>query len=289
MWTRTRDRVIAQGSKVLMEMPVEKIRWEPGRVNSIVAGGREFHGEHFVSSMPIRELIERLDPPPPEWVLRAGKKFRYRDFLTVVLIVKGENLFPDNWIYVHDPEVSVGRIQNYNNWSPEMVPDPSTTCLGLEYFCFEGDHLWDSSDEDLLVRAKREIGKLGLIDPSAVIDGTVVRAPKAYPVYDDGYQAALQEVRRFLEQVPNLQLVGRNGMHRYNNQDHSMLTGMLAARNILGQGHFDLWDVNADTDYHEDGFRLTEQEIQEMNASQPLIPDLLNDGAFRSKAQRNGE
>ena len=164
-----------------------------------------------------------------------------------------------------------------------MVPDPSTTCLGLEYFCFEGDHLWESSDQDLLAQARREIATLGLIDPSQVLDGTVVRAPKAYPVYDDTYQDALQQVRRFLQQVPNLQLVGRNGMHRYNNQDHSMLTGMLAARNILGQGHFDLWQVNADADYHEDGFRLTQDEIQQMEASQPLTPSLLtkNDRAHR--------
>jgi protoporphyrinogen oxidase len=283
MWTRTRDRVISQGSEVLTGMPVERICWEPGRVTSVVAGGRSFPASHFVSSMPIRELIERLHPAPPDWLLRAGEKFRYRDFLTVVLIVKGVNLFPDNWIYVHDPDVKVGRIQNYNNWSPQMVPDPSTTCLGLEYFCFEGDHLWESSDQDLLAQARREIARLGLIDPAQVLDGTVVRAPKAYPVYDDTYQDALQQVRRFLQQVPNLQLVGRNGMHRYNNQDHSMLTGMLAARNILGAGHFDLWQVNADTDYHEDGFRLTEDEIRQMEAGQPLTPSLLseNDRANR--------
>jgi protoporphyrinogen oxidase len=210
----------------------------------------------------------------------AGERLRYRDFLTVALVVKGANLFPDNWIYVHDPGVMVGRIQNYSNWSPEMVPDASTSCLGMEYFCFEGDRLWQSSDEELLALARNEIGKLGLIDPADVIDGAVVRAPKAYPVYDDNYQHSLGEVRRFLEQLPNLQLVGRNGMHRYNNQDHSMLTGMLAARNILGFGKFDLWQVNADTDYHEDGFRLTEAEIQQMNASQPLIP-ALSSGRWR--------
>lgn len=272
MWTRTRDCVVKQGSRVLTGMGVEKICWEPGRVTSVVAGGRRFEAENFVSSMPIRDLIGRLDPAPPEWVQNAAEALHYRDFLTVALIVKGTNLFPDNWIYVHDPDVAVGRIQNYNNWSPELVPDASTTCLGLEYFCFEGDHLWDSSDEELLERAKREMGKLGLADPAQVVDGKVVRAPKAYPVYDDKYQDALKEIRRFLQEIPNLQLIGRNGMHRYNNQDHSMLTGMLAARNILGQGHFDLWQVNADTDYHEDGFRLSEEEIRQMNATQPLTP-----------------
>ncbi|MEO8099608.1 MAG: NAD(P)/FAD-dependent oxidoreductase [Acidobacteriota bacterium] len=277
MWTRTHDRVLAQGSKVLTGMGAERICWEPGRVTSVWAGGRSFSANHFVSTMPIRELIQRLDPAPPDWVLRAGEQFRYRDFLTVALIVKGVDLFPDNWIYVHDPNVKVGRIQNFNNWSPQMVPDTSTTCLGLEYFCFEGDSLWTSSDEDLVALARQEIAKLGLIDPTKVIDGTVVRAPKAYPVYDDGYQEALKQIRLFLQQVPNLQLVGRNGMHRYNNQDHSMLTGMLAARNILGQGQFDLWEVNADTDYHEDGFRLTEEEIRQMDATQPLIPSRVRD------------
>ena len=275
MWTRTRDRVIAQGSQVITESPVEKIHWEPGRVIEVVANGICYPASYFISSMPIRELIEKLDPPPPDWVLAAAAELRYRDFLTVALVVKGVDLFPDNWIYVHDAAVKVARIQNYNNWSPMMVPDPSTTCLGLEYFCFEGDHLWESSDEDLLARARREIAKLGLADPSHVIDGKVVRVPKAYPVYDDKYQNALEQIRKFLQQVPNLQLIGRNGMHRYNNQDHSMLTGMLAARNILGQGHFDLWKVNADTDYHEDGFSLTEEEIQQMEASQPLTPSRL--------------
>lgn len=276
MWTRTSELVVAQGSEVLTDMAVQKICWEPGRVTSVVAEGRHFPAAHFISSMPIRELIQRLDPAPPEWVRAAGEKLRYRDFLTVALIVKGQNLFPDNWIYVHDPDVTVGRIQNFNNWSPEMVPDPTTTCLGLEYFCSEGDQLWESSDQDLLDRAKREVAKLGLIGLAEIIDGTVVRAPKAYPVYDDSYQDALHQVRRFLQQVPNLQLIGRNGMHRYNNQDHSMLTGMLAARNILAQGHFDLWQVNADTDYHEDSFHLTDEEIRQLDKSQPLIPTRLS-------------
>lgn len=153
-----------------------------------------------------------------------------------------------------------------------MVPDPEMTCLGLEYFCFEGDHLWESTDTELIERARNEVAKLGLVNPSAVVDGTVLRVPKAYPVYDDRYQGALEKIKQFVQSVPNLQLVGRNGMHRYNNQDHSMLTAMLAARNVLGQGPFDLWKVNADTDYHEDGFRLSDQEIKEMEASQPRHP-----------------
>jgi protoporphyrinogen oxidase len=175
-------------------------------------------------------------------------------------VVRGQGLFPDNWIYVHDPAVRVGRIQNYNNWSPEMVPDPQTTCLGLEYFCNEGDDLWTTPDAALIELARQEIGRLSLADPAAVIDGAVVRMPKAYPIYDATYQKGLAVVREFLGTVPNLQLVGRNGMHRYNNQDHSMLTGILAARNILG-ARYDLWGVNVDADYQEEGAALGEEEL----------------------------
>ncbi len=188
---------------------------------------------------------------------------RYRDFLTVALIVRGRDLFPDNWIYVHDPQVQVGRIQNYSNWSPEMVPDPETSCLGLEYFCFEDDALWRTPDAELIERARRELGLLGLVDPAAVMDGAVVRVRKAYPVYDGTYQRGLEAVREFLAGVPNLQLMGRNGMHRYNNQDHSMLTAMLAARNLLG-GRYDLWQVNVDADYQEEGGPVGEEELRAM-------------------------
>ncbi|MBV8819256.1 MAG: NAD(P)/FAD-dependent oxidoreductase, partial [Acidobacteriaceae bacterium] len=234
MWSKTKDIVESRGSKVVFNAPVTKIRWEPGRVCSLEAGGKIYAGTHFVSSMPIRELLEALDPAPPPHILKAAGSFNYRDFLTVALVCKRKDLFPDNWIYVHDPLVKVGRIQNYNNWSPEMVPDPDTSCLGLEYFCFEGDGLWTSSDADLIELAKRELEHLGLAQQIDVVDGAVVRMPKAYPVYDSCYQQGLAAVREFLAMVPNLQLVGRNGMHRYNNQDHSMLTAMLAARNILG-------------------------------------------------------
>jgi protoporphyrinogen oxidase len=222
--------------------------------------------------MPVRELIEVLDPAPPDYLRRAVADFNYRDFLTVAVMVRGRDLFPDNWIYVHDPNVKVGRIQNYNNWSPEMVPDPETTCLGLEYFCFEGDGLWNSPDEELIASAREELRQLGLVDPSKIFDGTVLRVEKAYPIYDGNYRRGLAAVQQFLEQVPNLQLVGRNGMHRYNNQDHSMLTAMLAARNILG-AHYDLWQVNVDSDYHEEGSVVTEDELRALERSQPLVPE----------------
>ncbi|MEO7650757.1 MAG: FAD-dependent oxidoreductase, partial [Bryobacteraceae bacterium] len=227
-----------------------------------------------LSTMPIREMIRCLTPDPPAYLRNAAADFSYRDFLTVALIVKGGDLFPDNWIYVHDSSVRVGRIQNYSNWSPDMVPDPNTSCLGLEYFCFEGDGLWRMRDEELVALAKREAGQLGLIDPDAVIRGEVVRMKKAYPVYDGVYARGLRAVRQFLETVPNLQLVGRNGMHRYNNQDHSMLTGILAAQNIFG-AHHDIWSVNTDPDYHEDGMQVNEKEARDLQSTQPLAPTRL--------------
>jgi protoporphyrinogen oxidase len=271
MWTKTRDIVEERGSRVVFRAPVESICWEPGRVKAIRAGGRIYRGEHFISSMPIRELIQRLDPPPPERVRRAADDFKYRDFLTVAVMVRGRNLFPDNWIYVHDPNVAVGRIQNYSNWSPEMVPDPEMSCLGLEYFCFEGDGLWTTPDAELVALAKKELGILGLVSPEDIVDGTVLRIEKAYPIYDATYRRGLAAIRHFLAEVPNLQLVGRNGMHRYNNQDHSMLTAMLAARNILG-ARYDLWQVNVEADYHEEGSMVTEEELKAMDASQPIVP-----------------
>jgi protoporphyrinogen oxidase len=271
MWTKTKEIVEDRGSRVVFQAPVESICWEPGRVKAIRAGGQAYSGDHFISSMPIRELIECLDPAPPEHVRRAADDFRYRDFLTVAVMVRGKDLFPDNWIYVHDPNVAVGRIQNYSNWSPEMVPEPDMSCLGLEYFCFEGDGLWTTPDAELVALAKKELGTLGLVDPKNIVDGTVLRIEKAYPIYDGTYRRGLAAVREFLATVPNLQLVGRNGMHRYNNQDHSMLTAMLAARNILG-ARYDLWQVNVEADYHEEGSMVTEEELKAMDASQPIVP-----------------
>jgi protoporphyrinogen oxidase len=268
MWSRCKELVEAAGSEVTLRAPVEKIRWEPGRVLSVDAGGRRYTGSHFVSTMPIREMLHALDPAPPADVLRAAGDFHYRDFLLVALIVQAPDLFPDNWIYVHEPEVKVARIQNFKNWSEDMVPDGRTSCLGLEYFCFEGDGLWNTPDDALIALGSAEVLKLGLIPPDTVVDGKVVRVRKAYPVYDDTYRRGLDTVQRFLRSVPNLQLVGRNGMHRYNNQDHSMLTAILAVRNILG-AHYDLWNLNVDEEYQEDGFAITEADLKALESTQP--------------------
>ncbi len=277
MWERVANIVSNSGSQIRFESDTTNIVWDGEAVTGVrmsTAGRTEIvEGSHFVSSMPIRELIQKFDPPAPTEVLKAANNLNYRDFLTVALVINRPNLFPDNWIYIHDPDVKLGRIQNFKNWSPEMVPDPNKTCLGLEYFCFEGDGLWTTSDEDLIALGKKELEKLGLAKIEEIEDGAVVRMPKAYPVYDGGYNEALNVVRKFLASIPNLQVVGRNGMHRYNNQDHSMLTAMLAVKNI--QGHdYDLWGVNVDQEYHEEiqGEKKEIDDLAVVAATQPRVP-----------------
>jgi protoporphyrinogen oxidase len=210
---------------------------------------------HVISSAPMRQLVHGLTPRLSEKTQQAASSLKYRDFITVMLILKDREFFNDNWIYIHDPSVQVGRIQNFKSWSPEMVPDPSMCCYGLEYFCFEGDGLWTSSDENLIHQAKTELEKVGLAKASDVLDGCVVRQPKAYPVYDDDYATHVNTVREELEsRFPTLHLVGRNGMHKYNNQDHAMMTAMLCVENILAEKKvYDLWNVNQDAEYHESG------------------------------------
>jgi hypothetical protein len=215
--------------------------------------------------MPLRDLVHALDPLPPDEVLKAAQGLRYRDYLTVVLVVDRESVFPDNWLYVHSPEVKLGRIQNYKNWSPYMVPDPSRTSLGLEYFLWDKDEEWSWPQERLIELGVRECAQIGLIAPREVKDGTVVRMEKAYPVYDQTYQESVATIRQYLETFSNLQTIGRNGLHRYNNQDHSMLTGVYAARNILGERH-DVWSVNTEKEYHE------EERVARPKAGDRLVP-----------------
>jgi protoporphyrinogen oxidase len=257
MWETLTERLIEAGHRVLTERPVVRICHSQGAVTHLVtrgANGEEsFEGTHFISSMPIRDLINALDPPLPEEVRRAANNLRYRDFLIVGLLVNRKDVVPDNWIYIHEPKVRVGRIQNFKNWSPAMVPDPDKTCLGMEYFVFENDDLWSSSDEDLINLARREIVQLGIVKEEEITDGTVVRMPKAYPMYDAGWAEQVEQIRVYVQSnLSNLQLVGRNGMHKYNNQDHSMMTALCAARNIMGASH-DLWAINAEPDYQEEG------------------------------------
>jgi len=271
MWERFAERIEQNAGKVLCQMAVEAVRWAPGRVVAVRAGGHWWAAEHYISSIALRDLILAFEPPAPEPVRLAAQGLHYRDFLTVALIYRQPDLMPDNWIYIHDPGVRVGRVQNYKNWSPEMVPDPATTCLGLEYFCNRGDDLWSRSDSDLIELGAHEMEQLGLARRADLIDGTVLRVEKAYPVYDRSYRECLPKLRAFLDQFENLQVIGRNGMHRYNNQDHSMLTGLLAARNVLG-ARYDLWRVNEAWDYHEEGLQLDEDELRALERTQPLVP-----------------
>jgi protoporphyrinogen oxidase len=233
---------------------VSRLEHEAGRVTSLLV---ERHGREervaaaqVISTMPITGLIGRLAPAVPGPVKSAAAGLHYRAFILAGLIVNRAELFPDNWIYVHSPEVKVGRIQNFKNWSAAMVADPSQTTMGMEYFCGEGDALWRMDDEALLSLARQEVSSLGLARPEEVVDGLVVRQSKAYPVYDGHYRRRLQLLQEYLAGFANLQTIGRNGMHRYNNQDHSMLTGILAARNTLGERH-DLWIVNTERSYYE--------------------------------------
>jgi protoporphyrinogen oxidase len=216
---------------------------------------RAIEAEHIISSAPMRELVCGLSPAVSDRTKCAAESLKYRDFITVMLILKDRQMFDDNWIYIHDPSVKVGRVQNFRSWSPEMVPEPDKVCYGLEYFCFEGDGLWDSSDSALIDIARRELVQIGLAKEGDFIDGCIVRQKKAYPVYDDDYARHVATIREELERrYPNLQLVGRNGMHKYNNQDHAMMTAMLCVENILADARlYDLWQVNSDAEYHEQG------------------------------------
>jgi protoporphyrinogen oxidase len=259
MWEAAAGKVCARGGHIHMGTRLEQLGWdEAARLWTATAKGQDgkrkiFTARHVISSAPLRELVAGIAPAPA--CADRAAKLRYRDFLTVALIVAKPDLFPDNWIYVHEPAVKVARIQNFRAWSPDMVPDENRSCIGLEYFCSEGDRLWSCSDAELIAVAKRELAAIGLARQEEVVDGCVVRQKKAYPVYDEGYRASVETIRAELERkFPTLHLVGRNGMHRYNNQDHAMMTAMLSVRNILaGSRLYDVWSVNEDAEYHEAG------------------------------------
>jgi len=255
MWERCRDLVVEGGGRVLMETAVTGVHVVDGAARSVTVRHRdgstdELAASQVISSMPMHDLVAALGPAPPEEVARAGRDLHYRDFLTVALVVPEADGFPDNWIYIHATDVKVGRIQNFGSWSPFMVKE-GRTCLGLEYFVFEGDELWSSTDEELIARGTRELATLGLVRPEAVEAGYVVRVPKAYPYYDFEYRGNVETICKYLDtSAPNVHPVGRNGMHKYNNQDHSMYTAMLTVENILGARH-DIWAVNVEEEYHE--------------------------------------
>lgn len=236
MWQRIVEISEKQGANIYLDSKVEGILWENNRIKGVEvmrnAEFQYFYGSHFVSSMPLQELIRKMTPKVPSEILEAANALRYRDYITVVLIVNKRDVFPDNWLYIHEPELKVGRIQNFKNWSSDMIPDNEKTCLGLEYFCLEGDELWNMPDQELVAFGIRELNTIGLVNDVAIEDGTVFRAPKAYPLYKLGYEESLYKIKEFLQKIENLYLIGRNGTHTYNNQDHSMMMGMLAAEDI---------------------------------------------------------
>lgn len=269
MWQRCADLMVGEGGELLLNHEITSFELAG---NCIVSAGvktpdgeRRFEAEHFISTMPLRSLVRALGSSAPDAVKRSAEGLSYRDFILVALILDKPRLFPDNWIYCHTPGIRVGRVQNFNNWSSALVPDPTKTCLGMEYFCFQGDALWQQKDQDLVDMATRELDTLGLARGAKVIDANVVRMPKAYPIYDGAYRRHLDIIRSFLDTIPNLHTIGRNGMHKYNNQDHSMYTAMLAVANLQGATH-DLWAVNDDLDYHE------EQLITNNAATEAVVP-----------------
>jgi protoporphyrinogen oxidase len=267
MWEACAEKVKKMGGAVHMGCKVVGCHWDEDsglwQISYEDTEKRRFvtQAQHVISSAPMRQLAKGVTPALSEETRKAADALKYRDFLTVMLILKDQNVFTDNWIYIHDPSVKVGRVQNFKSWSPEMVPDPSMNCYGLEYFCFEGDGLWSSSDEQLIAQAKVELEKIGLAKAANVVDGCVVRQQKAYPVYDDDYAKHVSTIKDELEaKYPTLHLVGRNGMHKYNNQDHAMMTAMLCVQNILTDRKiYDLWKVNQDAEYHEAGAAGREQ------------------------------
>ena len=253
-------RTTELGGEILTEHTATRLEWEESasgsrrvtRVHALDPEGSEisYEAEHVISSMPLTLLIRGLEPRVPEKVWEAAHALTFRNLLTIDLIVDHPDLFPDNWIYVHDPDLALGRVQNFKNWSPEMVPDPSKTSLGLEYFCWDDDALWTSSEEELIALGTREIKETGLLKGASIEDGTIVRVPKAYPVYRKGYEKHLDTLVEFLKGFENLHPIGRYGMFKYNNADHSILTALLTVENIHGAAH-DVWAVNTDTDYQE--------------------------------------
>jgi protoporphyrinogen oxidase len=261
MWEKTRDIVRARGGEVRLRAPVVRVNREGSRVVSVdlapwsgaegTGAPERLEGSHFISTMALRELIRAFDPPPPAEVVAAADRLCYRDFLIVTLCLDHPDPFPDNWIYIHSPTVKVGRIQNFRAWSKDMLADPGKSSIGMEYFCHEGDGLWTASNAALRDLAAAELEKLGLARAASVVDGSVIRQPRAYPVYDRDYRGALDIIAGWIRTLENFQTVGRNGLHRYNNQDHSMLSAMYAARNLAG-GTNDVWNVNVDRSYHEE-------------------------------------
>jgi protoporphyrinogen oxidase/predicted dehydrogenase len=256
MWETFASRAKQTGIDVHMNQRCVSIKHSDGAVDAIVTQQNGDVFEHqvdsVISTLALNDLVLGFDPAPPPEVQAAAHKLRYRDLVLVALMTTETEPFPDNWIYLHDPDTRAGRVQNYGAWSADMVR-PGTTCLGVEYFCFRGDDIWEMTDEQAVELAKSELARIGLLDPAKVVDGVKVLVPKAYPMYDAEYEDAVETIRAYLAEFENLQTCGRNGLHRYNNQDHSMWTAILATLNVLDGAEHDVWSVNTEADYLEEG------------------------------------
>ncbi|MDQ6751715.1 MAG: NAD(P)/FAD-dependent oxidoreductase [Actinomycetota bacterium] len=250
MWEAMAEEIESAGGEVRTGAPVQRLRIEDERVVEVQSDRGSVAAGPVISSLPLRTMVGLAVPGPPPEVVEAAAGLRYRDFICVALVLEGEDLFPDNWIYVHDPAVLVARVQNFAAWSPWMIPEAGRSCVGMEYFCFEGDDLWSRSDDELVELATAEFSSVGLGDRGRVLAGHVVRVPKAYPIYDESFAWRVEVIRGWLQGLSGFQQIGRNGLHRYNNADHSMLTAMRAVENLDGADH-DVWAVNADSWYHE--------------------------------------
>ena len=252
MWDSAEKKLREDGHEIVFNAKVESIEVKGKSYKVITSDKKEYEADAIFSSMPLAHLPKVIRPEPREEVKKAGRNLKFRDFLSVALIIPSEDAFSDNWIYIHEPGVKVGRVQNYGSWSPYMVKD-NKTCLGLEYFVNVGDELWDKADDDLINMAINEIEKLELVKEGTVEKGYVIRMPKAYPVYDLDYQNNVDLIKNWLlEEHPNIFPMGRNGMHRYNNQDHSMVTAIESIRNLLLNQKRDIWKINVEEEYHEE-------------------------------------
>jgi protoporphyrinogen oxidase len=264
MWEEFQRRAESGGVSVRLRHRVDAVRHQAGHVTELVVvhEGRDavIPVDGVLSSIPLSELVLSLDPPPPSEVVAAARRLRYRELCLVALVIDDEEPFPDNWIYLHDPGTRAGRVQNFGAWSPDMVR-PGTTCLGVEYFCFEGDDIWELPDADAVRLATDELARIGLVDPSRVVDGVKVRVPRAYPMYDGDYRDAVLTLKGFLAGFDNLKTFGRNGLHRYNNQDHSMWTAVLATLNLLDGDDHDVWSVNVEESYLEDAGEMLSSAV----------------------------
>lgn len=264
MWQRFKEQIESGGGQVRLNSEVTALHHDNARVHAVTYRNGEktevLGAAHVISSMPVPRLVQLLKPQPPADILASAGQLTYRAFIIVILIIDRQTLFPDQWLYVHSPKVMVGRIQNFKNWSQAMVPDQGKSSIGMEYFCNESDQIWKMADNELVDMATREMEIMGFGTAAQVVDSYVVRQPGAYPVYDSTYKGNLLAIRHYLEGFNNLQTIGRSGMHRYNNMDHSMQTGMLAAKNCLGESH-DLWAVNEEKSYLEEDRRLEKAAV----------------------------